>query len=247
MQLSAVAPSRALEAYKGGNSDLDAIMDGTDVLDAMRRSALLDRVNEQGNDAVDQLGAMTEDLEGARGRARRQAREAGDLVSELEERQARDARGIRGCRGGRAELKERLEAERRAAELAARLRRREPPRLPASAANAATRRSTSGTERRPQSPRRPASGAVGRRRRVQCPVPGSSFSDTLGAARSGRPEPPRRRHDGGLRHADLRGRQRIDQPRHERPRWQPDLALRERREHVLLRAPPVATSVAADR
>ena len=61
-QLSAGRPSRALEAYKGGNSDLDAIMAGSDVLDAMRRSELLDRVNAQGNDAVDQLGAMTEDL-----------------------------------------------------------------------------------------------------------------------------------------------------------------------------------------
>src|SRR4029077_13647222 len=60
--LSAVATARALEAYKGGNADLDAIMNGADVLEAMRRSELLDRVNRQGNAAVDQLGAMTEDL-----------------------------------------------------------------------------------------------------------------------------------------------------------------------------------------
>ena len=32
-------------------------MNGEDVLDAMRRNELLDRVNRQGNDAVDQLGA----------------------------------------------------------------------------------------------------------------------------------------------------------------------------------------------
>ena len=41
-------PPRALEAYKGGNADLDAIMDGADVLEAMRRSELLDRRQRAG-------------------------------------------------------------------------------------------------------------------------------------------------------------------------------------------------------
>ena len=44
-RLRSSSQARAVEAYKGGNADLEAIMGGDDVLDAMRRSELLDRVN----------------------------------------------------------------------------------------------------------------------------------------------------------------------------------------------------------
>ena len=92
-------------------------MGGDDVLDAMRRSALLDRVNEDGNDAVDRLGAMTEDLNIQEANLNEQARTAGGAcVEELEARQEDDARKrSTPRRTAEQELRERLERERRAA------------------------------------------------------------------------------------------------------------------------------------
>ena len=60
--LTAVAQRRAVEAYTEGGLDLDVVVEGNDVLEAQRRNELLDRVNEDGNLAVEQLGAITEDL-----------------------------------------------------------------------------------------------------------------------------------------------------------------------------------------
>ena len=60
---------------------------------------------------------------------------------------------------------------------------------------------------------------VGRhRRRVPVPGPGLVVQRLVRRAALGRSPPPGRRHDGGLRHADLRGRERFGQPQHERPR-----------------------------
>ena len=177
--LSAVATARALEAYKGGNSDLDAIMNGADVLEAMRRSELLDRVNRQGNAAVDQLGAMTEDLHlqeaeldhklGAAGRPRREPR--GDAG-----RRAQRARG-RGGGGAATEGAPRTRA--------ARARAAGPP------AEGARR---GRGERDEEGQQRPAAARQVRRRGragSSARSPGSSFSDSFGAPRSGG-----RRHQG---------------------------------------------------
>ena len=71
-----------------------------------------------------------------------------------------------------------------------------------------------------------------------CPAPGSSFGDSLGAPAFRRSPSPRRRHDGGAGtpvFAVVGGS--ISQ--FERPRWQPGLVARQRRQHVLLCASAV--------
>ena len=175
-QLGAVARARALEAYKGGNSGLNAIMDGTDVLDAMRRGALLDRVNAQGNNAVDELGAMTEDLNIQQEDLSAKLDKQTDLLSSLKDREAEMRASLAAAEQAEQQLKARLERERRAAGAAGAAANAPVPR------RRAARRGSGGS--------RPARSIViggG----FQCPVPGSSFGDSFGAPRSGG-----RRHQG---------------------------------------------------
>jgi murein DD-endopeptidase MepM/ murein hydrolase activator NlpD len=179
-QLGAVARSRALEAYKGGNSDLDAIMDGNGVLDAMRRSALLDRVNAEGNDAVDRLGAMTEDLDIREGELSAKLEQQDELLSSLKARETELRETLAAAERAEQELRERLERERRERELQERLARAR-----AAAVSASARKSSGGASVLP----RPSRSVV--ISGFQCPVPGSSFGDSWGAARSGG-----RRHQG---------------------------------------------------
>ena len=177
--LGSIARARALEAYKGGNSDLDAIMDGADVLDAMRRSTLLDRVNEKGNNAVDQLGAMTEDLQIQQAELDEKRAQQEKLVANLKTRESQMRDTLAAAEQAEQELRERLERERRERELQERLAR-------ARAAAASSSRRTGGAGVAP----RPSGGVViggG----FQCPVPGASFGDSWGAPRSGG-----RRHQG---------------------------------------------------
>jgi murein DD-endopeptidase MepM/ murein hydrolase activator NlpD len=176
--LSTVATARALEAYKGGNADLDAIMDGTDVLDAMRRSALLDRVNAKGNDAVDQLDSLTEDLHLQEGELNEKLSQQQQLVENLKNREAEMRESLAAAERAEQELRERLERERRERELQERLQRARA----AAAAQSSSKRSASVLAR-------PASVVIGGG--FQCPVPGSSFGDSWGAPRSGG-----RRHQG---------------------------------------------------
>jgi murein DD-endopeptidase MepM/ murein hydrolase activator NlpD len=179
--LGAVARARALEAYKGGNSELDAIMDGTDVMDAMRRSTMLDRANEKGNAAVDQLDAITEDLGIQRSRLDEQRAQQEKLVANLKEREAQMRASLAAAERAEQELRERLERERRERELQERLARAR-----AAAAQSSSRRSGGGggVEARPAGGGVVISGFA-------CPVPGSSFGDSFGAPRSGG-----RRHQG---------------------------------------------------
>ena len=176
--LSAVATARALEAYKGGNSDLDAIMNGADVLEAMRRSELLDRVNRQGNAAVDQLGAMTEDLHVQQAELDHKLGQQADLVANLEAKQADVRNALAAAEAAEQQLKERLAREQRERELQDRLQKAR-----AVAAASATKKGSSAPL-----PRGKSVVVVGG---FQCPVPGSSFSSTFGAPRSGG-----RRHQG---------------------------------------------------
>jgi murein DD-endopeptidase MepM/ murein hydrolase activator NlpD len=177
-RLSGVARSRALEAYKGGNDDLDAILDGTDVLDAMRRSAWLDRVNAEGNDAVAQLSAMTEDLNiEKQGLDEKLARQEG-LVSSLKQREAEMRASLAAAEQAEQQLRERLERERRERELQERLQR-------ARAAAASSSKKGGGAAVLPRG------GSVVVGGGFRCPVPGSSFGDSFSAPRSGG-----RRHQG---------------------------------------------------
>jgi murein DD-endopeptidase MepM/ murein hydrolase activator NlpD len=179
-QLGAVARSRALEAYKGGNSDLDAIMDGNGVLDAMRRGALLDRVNAEGNDAVDRLGAMTEDLNIRQGELNTKLEQQQERLESLKAREAELRETLAAAERAEQELRERLERERRERELQQRLARAR-----AAAVSASARKGGGGASVLP----RPSRSVV--ISGFQCPAPGSSFGDSWGAGRSGG-----RRHQG---------------------------------------------------
>ena len=183
-QIAIVAQARAVEAYKGGNADMEAIMGGDDVLDAMRRSELLDRVNEDGNDVVDQLGAMTEDLNIQEANLNEQLAEQEDVVEQLDARQEDMLEALDAAEEAEQELRERLERERRAAEAAERLRR---ARAAAASSRSAPRSSGGGGGGGSSAP----AIVIGSGSWI-CPVQGGvSFSDTWGAARSGG-----RRHQG---------------------------------------------------
>jgi murein DD-endopeptidase MepM/ murein hydrolase activator NlpD len=180
-QIAIVAQARAVEAYKGGNADMEAIMGGDDVLDAMRRSELLDRVNEDGNDVVDQLGAMTEDLNVEEANLNEQLAEQEDVVEQLDARQEDMLDALDAAEEAEQELRARLERERRAAEAAERLRR---ARAAAATSSRSAPRSGGGGSSAP-------AVVIGSGSWI-CPVQGGvSFSDTWGAARSGG-----RRHQG---------------------------------------------------
>jgi hypothetical protein len=64
--LQAMAEHRAVTAYTGHDVSFPVELDDNDVLDAARRTELLERVNARDNDAVDALAAITEDLEAQR-------------------------------------------------------------------------------------------------------------------------------------------------------------------------------------
>ena len=160
-------------------------MGGDDVLDAMRRSELLDRVNEDGNDAVDQLGAMTEDLNIQEANLNEQLAEQEDVVEQLDARQEDMLEALDAAEEAEQELRERLERERRAAEAAERLRR-------ARAAAASSRSAPAAAAAAGGGGGSSAPAVVIGSGSWICPVQGGvSFSDTWGAARSGG-----RRHQG---------------------------------------------------
>jgi murein DD-endopeptidase MepM/ murein hydrolase activator NlpD len=169
--LSAVATARAVEAYKGGNANLEAIIGGNDVMDAMRRSALLNRVNAQGNNAVDKLGAMSEDLRLEEVALNDKLAQQREHVSDMRAKRAAVAASLAEAQKAERDLKARLEAQRRAAELQSRLQK---------ARAAATAARGKGAAVLPRGGRSVVvSGGF------QCPVPGSAFSDSFGAPRSG--------------------------------------------------------------
>ena len=153
-------------------------MNGADVLDAMRRSELLDRVNRQGNAAVDQLGAMTEDLHLQEAALDHKLGQQADLVANLKATQADVRRALAAAEAAEQQLKERLAREQRERELQDRLQKARA----AAAASATTKGSGAPL------PRGKSVVVAGG---FQCPVPGSSFSDSFGAPRSGG-----RRHQG---------------------------------------------------
>jgi murein DD-endopeptidase MepM/ murein hydrolase activator NlpD len=176
--IALLAQERAIEAYRRAGRELDSIISGDDVLEAMRRNELLDRVNAQGNDAVDRLGALTEDLRVQEQALAQQVAEQERIVGDLRAREAELRQTLRAAERAEAELRERLARERRQREAEERIRR--------ARAAAAARSSSGGAVLA-----RPAGGGGTTVSGLFCPVPGSSFGDSWGAPRSGG-----RRHQG---------------------------------------------------
>jgi len=169
--LTAVAQRRAVEAYTEGGLDLDVVVEGNDVLEAQRRNELLDRVNEDGNLAVEQLGAITEDLRVQEASLADQIAQQEQVVEQMKETESELRDALAAAERAESDLRARLERERKTRELQERLRR---------ARAAASTSSSSGSRSGGSAGQIIASGSW------VCPVPGgSSFGDSWGAPRSG--------------------------------------------------------------
>jgi murein DD-endopeptidase MepM/ murein hydrolase activator NlpD len=171
--LQARARARALQAYVSGrNQSLEEFVAGTDVLDAVRRTEFLDRVNAQGNDAVDQLGAMSEELDVREDRLNEQLDHQRQVKESLDAQEATLQGALEQAQRAEHELRLRIEAERRRAADAARLARAR------NVLNGGA--TTSGS-----------AGLIIGSGSWACPAPGSGFVDSFSAPRSGG-----RRHQG---------------------------------------------------
>jgi septal ring factor EnvC (AmiA/AmiB activator) len=183
-RLAKLARLRALVAYKGGNPILEELVGGgDDVMDAARRATLLDRVNARGNEAIDQLGRVTSDLhrreKAQRSEIKRQARSLADLKKREQDTQ----RAVEDAQNAEHALREKLAAEKRAAEFAVFVAQ---ARAEARAKLALSQAKSGGTD---------FGGSAGQiivRGRWVCPVQGAvSFRNDFGEPRSGG-----RRHKG---------------------------------------------------
>jgi murein DD-endopeptidase MepM/ murein hydrolase activator NlpD len=117
-RLAEIARNRAIRAYKGGVGDaLDALLgSGNDALDSARRAELLNRANERGDQAIDQLEATTDDLGERQKQLRAQLTEQKKTVSELESRQEELQDALQDATTAANQLRAELERQRRAAE-----------------------------------------------------------------------------------------------------------------------------------
>lgn len=171
--IRARARERAVQAYKGNSLDLQTIVSGDDVLDAVRRAEFLDRVNARGNDAVDLLGAVSEDLEIRERELATKIEQQQAIVDDLRAEEEALRAALAAAQEAERELKDRLAREDE--------ERRERERAAAREA-ASSRRGRSGS----------GGGTTGAPGRIiatgpwVCPVQGPvAFSDTWGAPRSG--------------------------------------------------------------
>jgi murein DD-endopeptidase MepM/ murein hydrolase activator NlpD len=162
-RLRELASERAVEAYMGQGTDFTNLLDGRDVLEAARRNELLQRVNARGVDAVDRLGAVSEDLV--------------DRQAELEQAIAEQEGVVEELRGLEAQLRDRLaEAQQALADEIAQKAARD------AAAAAAAERAASASPRGGSGQILVNPGGGG----FVCPVQGArSFVDSWGAPRSG--------------------------------------------------------------
>ena len=192
-RLGALARQRALLAYKHGSLLFDDIFtDGSDVLEAARRTTILDRVNAKGNDAIGRLRAVTDDLHARKKELAERMDAAKSKLAEFRNREAAAKRALNEAAQAERDLRARLEREKRVREYAAivtaaRQRAR-------AAAEAAMRRSNPApTDARGGNPsagnRSGSSEAPGRvigSGNWICPVQGSvSFRNDWGEPRSG--------------------------------------------------------------
>ena len=167
--LRVIARQRAVDAYQGQHFDLADIIAADDVLDAARRSQFLDRLNATGEEAIDQLGAMSEELAVKQAKLAGQRDEQATVRDGLEEQERALYNALEEAEAAQREVEDRIARENaeRAAELAA-------------------RRAAGPSGGAGQILVNPGGGGF------ICPVQGAvAFSDTWGAPRSGG-----RRHQG---------------------------------------------------
>jgi len=163
--LRASVRRRALNAYTGSSEeDGVLLLDDDDPGDLVRRNEYLEKVNARDNAAVSELHALSEDLEDQRTNLDETKKAQESALDQLKAEQAKLDGLLAEAQAAETALEERL-----ARESAAR-----------QAAEEAARRSKAG-------PSGPSSGSgngqvIGG---LVCPLPGSAFSDSWGAPRSG--------------------------------------------------------------
>jgi murein DD-endopeptidase MepM/ murein hydrolase activator NlpD len=117
--LAKLARLRALVAYKGGPSGIDELVGDKDVMDAARRATLLDRVNARGNEAIARLGEVTSDLHAREKSLRKEISRQERALSDLKERERNTNRAVDDAQRAEQVLRDKLAAEKRAAEFTA--------------------------------------------------------------------------------------------------------------------------------
>jgi septal ring factor EnvC (AmiA/AmiB activator) len=168
-RLQARARARAVEAYMSGSTGIEDLVSGDNVLDAVRRTQFLDRANAAGDDAVDQLGAMQEELDIREKKLATQIDDQRKLNQSLHDEESRLRGALAQAQAAEQSLRARIAAAKRAAASSARIARAQ-----------SVLGSTGGR-----------SGVIVSSGSWACPAPGSAFSDSFGAPRSGG-----RRHQG---------------------------------------------------
>jgi septal ring factor EnvC (AmiA/AmiB activator) len=196
-RLAAIVRQRAIVTYMGGSRlPLDDLFGSYgDALDAARRAILVDRADASSNQAMQQLGATTDDL-GARERdLRKEIAHQAKALKDLRARQDDVQRSLESARSAAQTLRAQLERERRLQEYATLVRQAQAAAHARAAAEAAKRAAADAARRAStQAPNANGGGTstgggagqiVGSGSWV-CPVQGAvSFTDTYGAPRSG--------------------------------------------------------------
>jgi murein DD-endopeptidase MepM/ murein hydrolase activator NlpD len=170
-RLAKLARLRAVAAYRGGSGIIGDFIGGdSNVMDAARRTTMLDRVNARGNEAIAQLAVITSELHRQDTSLRNEIKRQEKALHDLKDREARTTRAVEDAQRAEQELRARLVAEQRAAEFAARVAQ-------ARAAARAQPADTSGGG---------SAGQIIVRGSWACPVQGAvSFRDDFGEPRSG--------------------------------------------------------------
>ena len=192
------AAQRAIEAYMGGSYEDLLGVDADTALDAGRREALLDNVAADDVDLVESLGAAREDSQRLRTQLDALQAQQTDLTAAMsaasdaalasldQAEQLEHELEVRYAAELEAQRQAELERQRQAA--AAEAARQEAARAAAAATTPTTRGTSSGGGGSTATTAAPSSGGGGGGSipsGYQCPVPGSSFIDSWGYARSG--------------------------------------------------------------
>lgn len=108
--LRVVVAARALRAYKDGGN-VDFMLGGDDITDVARGAKLLTAANERDDDAVAQLGLLTDDLAARRVELERSREEQSAALEELKVAQRRVDANLRAAVADQQAVAARLEAQ----------------------------------------------------------------------------------------------------------------------------------------